>query len=162
MGSRCFIAHISPDGKGRAIYCHNGAAPDENGLTLLEHYQDEPAALDLINLGSISRLLPTPLETRAFAYHKDPAHPFCGGTEGFFGRFWTQGTEFLYAWTPDGWFAAPGHRKIPLDLAYDFDADRATDPRWLALDRQAAITQRPRPLATLIADYQARTGIAAA
>ena len=155
MGSRCFIAHIARDGSGRTIYCHKGAPPDDNGATLLEHYQDEKDVVALMNLGSIPSLQPTVTETGEFTIPDGPpAHCFGGGTEGFFGRFWTMGTEWLYCWTPDGWFAAPGHREIPPDSWYEAD-DTDSDPCWQALDERAAKCQRPQPLVTVIEQYQA-------
>ena len=157
MGSRCFIAHIAPDGAGRAIYCHLGSPPDRNGLMLLENYQDEDEVLALMDLGRISSLENT--ARRTADYVKDgPARPhtFSGGTDGFFGRFWTQGTEWLYAWTPDGWFAAPGHRRMPQELLFDDDADPRHARLWAVLDREAAETQRPRPLSTVIEEYLAQ------
>ena len=92
------------------------------------------------------------------ALNADSTYPeitFEGGTDAFFRRFWTIGTEWLCAWTPDGWFAAPGLRKAPPELLADPAADLDTDPRWLALNRQAAAFQTPLPLATVSDQYAA-------
>lgn len=85
-------------------------------------------------------------------------HPeivFEGGTNTFFGRFWGIGAEWLYAWTPDGWFESPGFRSAPLELLNDAEADPETDPRWLEINQQAAAFQTPLPLATVIRQYEA-------
>lgn len=155
MGSRCFIAHIDRKGNGRAIYCHKGADPSENGKILLQHYNDEDSARTITALRSISSLSENAEETAALNGNSNyPQITFEGGTDAFFGRFWTIGTEWLYAWTPDGWFAAPGFRKAPPELLQDHHADPDTDRRWAALNRQAAAFQTPLPLATVIGQHR--------
>lgn len=155
MGSRCFIAHIDRNGTGRAIYCHTGSPPNDNGATLLQHYQDEDDVKAITALRSISSLSPIPDETVELNQGSDyPEITFEGGTDAFFGQFWTIGTEWLYAWTPDGWLAAPGIRKAPPEMLADLDANPETAPRWQQLHRQAAAFQTPLPLATIIEQYR--------
>ena len=152
MGSRCFIAHIDRNGMGRAIYCHQGAPPDQNGVTLLRHYQDEQSVKTITALRSISSLSNDPGITAKF--NQDSTYPvltFHGGTDAFFGHFWTTGTEWLYAWTPDGWLAAPGFRELPAELLqHDHDDSH---PLWERTHRRAAAYQVPQPLNTVIKRY---------
>ena len=172
MGSRAYIAKINPTGAGQYIYLGHGCYPNDAGVILLEHYQEEETVDALIALGSITNLATTPERTPS--YHRDYDEPWehCrpepirDGSQEFFGYAYQPGPELLYAWTPDGWLAARVQGKIPKDYFKQLSTltsnqfqhwyDRNQQPQWTAWREQARRTQQPRPLYTVIQEYLQR------
>ena len=122
--SRANIARIRPDGSAQFIYLHYGE-PLEYGSILLERYQTDADVQSLLDLGDLSsvgpiignrvdfraRVGPNSLNpTQCLAFHRDRNDPWercqprdtTGGLDGF-RQASDQGSEWLYAYTPDGW-----------------------------------------------------------
>ena len=159
MGTRSFIAHIDRRGNGLAIYCGQGSHPRDLGALLLTSYQRERDVRALTALGRVSRVLETPELTARYSNISaaGAATKFNCGTQGFFGRFWTPGTEWLYAWTADGWFAAPGLRPTLGDWYYDEDhPDHNSE--MTRLHELAAGIQVPVSLHQLVEEQQRQDG----
>ena len=170
MGQRSYIAKVEPSGNGRCIYLGHASSPDQAGLTLIQHYQD-PAKTDLLlDLGSLSYIEPEPADIYPnHAYYGDswddckPSH-FTGGTDAFFLVPYHPGPEWLYSWTPDGWLASPVRRDPPpnylaqLSLLSPDDLEHwfqnNDQPEWTRWRRLCRETQQPRPLNTLIEEFQ--------
>ena len=58
MSTRSRIGIEFENGTVASIYCHWDGYPDNNGVILLEHYQDVEKIKQLIELGDISSLAP--------------------------------------------------------------------------------------------------------
>ena len=131
MASHAIIGKADRQGNGQAIYLGRGCYPDDAGAMLLEHYSDAELIDQLIRLGAITRLEPTP--EASVTYFRDLNVPwehcqpyaFTGGTEGFFAEYWSPGPEWLYVWTPDGWLDSPAMPGAPPEGYY---ADTRTLP----------------------------------
>ena len=166
MGTRGQIAKIERDGSGRYVYLGHAAQPAGAGTILLEHYQD-PALLDaLLDLGSMPYIAPDPAEVKPYVDDDDKDWRSCapirftGGTDAFFLRPRMLAPEWLYAWTPDGWLAAPVQRDMPRDYMTklsdltpdDFQDwfDHNQSPEWQEWRAGCRQYQQPRPLATVI------------
>ena len=174
MGTRGQIAKIERDGSGRWIYLGQAAQPTSAGVILLEQYQ-EPDRLDaLLDLGSMPYVEPDPADVRPYVDDEDKDWRSCapvrftGGTDTFFLRPRMLGPEWLYAWTPDGWLAAPVQRDMPPHYmtqlsrltAEEFQDwfDHNEDPRWQTWRALGQQYQQPRPLATIIQSLAAAAG----
>ena len=158
MGSRSYVAYIDPLVNGTAAYCHIGAPPEQNGHTLLQNYSDpeDAHARALANLGRIT-LWPNPKDTLLHSTPRPP-HTFTRGTQTFFGSHWGLGIEWLYAWTPDGWFVAPGYRASPALADLHFQDKDPGDPEWLPHLKLLRKHQSPVPLGWLIQQTAASAG----
>ena len=158
MGSRAQIAKIDRDGNGLSIYLGHGCYPDDAGVILFEFYSDEKSVDKIIELGDVHNLDRTPDDS--IFYHRDHQDPwkFCqpeplqGGTEYFFSRYWGIGMEWLYAWTPDGWFAARGMKGRPPPCYLDGNESKGA-PEWRDWMKKVAKFQRRRPAWRVISDY---------
>ena len=151
MGSRCIIGRVEPDGTGEALYCHKGASPHRNGLTLINHYQEPETVSRLTAIGAISSLDPDVATTEKFHPEEFRRAPmaFENGTDGFFSTFWGHGPEWLYCWTPDGWLAAPGIRGPAPEQWYQGE-ENPNDPEWAKWLETTAKFQRPMSLGSAI------------
>ena len=113
MAHRAYIAKVERDGSGRYIYLGHSSYPTGAGAILLEHYQDPDKTDALISMGSIPQVAPELHDVEPYYPHDDREWqgnqpvPFTGGTDTFFLSAYMPGPEWLYAWTPDGWLAAP-------------------------------------------------------
>ena len=155
MGTRSFIGHVDRRGNGLAIYCGHGSHPRDLGALLLSNYQRDRDVRLLMALGRVSLVMETPELTAA---HTDPraagtATKFNTGTEVFFGRFWTPGTEWLYCWTPDGWLAAPGLQPT-LGEGYYIEDHHDHNAQMTRLHQLAAESQVPVSLHQLVEETQ--------
>lgn len=56
MSTRSNIGIINKDGTVEVVYCHWDGYPSYNGVLLLNHYNSEERARDLISFGDISQL----------------------------------------------------------------------------------------------------------
>ena len=134
MSTRSVIAIIDGDGNGQAIYCHSDGypgAPHGVGHKLLSYWDDPDKMRELMQLGNLNRLgtiigdriaftrpdNPDALarwQGQCLAYGRDRGDPnagataFDGGTDALFARDWSLDfwAEWVYAYTPDGWFAS--------------------------------------------------------
>ena len=170
MGSRAHIAKIEKDGSGRYIYLGHGCYPDDAGMILLEHYQEESKIERLIAKGSIPHV-DTEIED-TYSYYDDGYEEwennkpteFNGGTQQFFEHPYIPSEEWLYAWTPDGWFAAQVtnerppqnfHQKLatlePEQFQHWFDNNQ--EPEWIEWRSRTIKSQRPQPLYKIIETY---------
>ena len=172
MDPHSYIAKVEPDGTGRLIYLGHGSYPNQAGLTLLTHYQDPAKTDSLLDSGSLPYIEPELADNYHYHgyYHDDWDHSkpalFTGGTDNFFLVPYHLGPEWLYCHTPDGWLASPVQRDPPRNYFAQISAlspedlqvwfDTNTEPEWVAWRRLCRETQQPRPLNTLIEDYQRR------
>ena len=169
MGSMGYIAMIDRDGTGRYVYLGHACYPDKAGIILLEHYSEMDTIRELIDRGSISGLWPSIQETDFHHLKYDDNWERCkplplqNGTEEFFGRIYDRGPEWLYAWTPDGWFAAMCDRDPPeswrqmdrmTPAEYQDWLDNNQEQEWVAWRARARLNQRPRPLLQMIEKYR--------
>ena len=141
------IARVHPDGSGQSIYIHFGD-PIENAGFLLEHYQTAAQVQALLDLGSVSSIGPivgdrvdfyagicdgTMRDVLCLAYHRDRndpwercrPQPFTGGLEGF-RQAASALSEWLYAYTPDGWAACRAEPESRWDSIPNLVLDEAT------------------------------------
>ena len=151
MSTRSVIGITDRDGNGQLIFCFFDGYPDGVGLTLLQHWQDEPKVRELMALGDLSILnseighqvdfnsFHTNIEARGIqclAYGRDgeerniDAISFAGGYQGFFDYAKEQHTdcEYGYLWTADGWFGS----KLSHDWRYN-RVPQAARPRLESL-----------------------------
>lgn len=72
MSTRSFIAVENEDGSCDYVYCHSDGYPEWNGRLLLENYDSEEAARNIISLGDLSclceKLYPDPTKPHSFDY----------------------------------------------------------------------------------------------
>ena len=69
MSTRSYIAKEHNDGSITAIYCHFDGYIEGVGQTLYENYNTNEKIDELLTLGDLSSLGPTPNESKA--YHRD-------------------------------------------------------------------------------------------
>lgn len=171
MATRGQIAKIERDGSGRHIYLGHRSHPSHSGTVLLEHYQDPEKVDALLDLGAIPYVEPNLADITPYCqdYHLDrgdnAATRFTGGTNAYFLQPWMLAPEWLYAWTPDGWLAAPVERDPPRNFysqnsrlsLEDFKEwfDNNEEPQWVTWRRRCREYQQPRPLETLIRELAA-------
>ena len=163
MATRAIIGKVDRRGNDQAIYLGRGCHPDDAGAMLLERYSDAELIDQLIRVGAIARLGPTPKETVTyFRDHNAPwehcqPYGFSGGTERFFAEYWSPGPEWLYVWTPDGWLASPAMPGAPPECYYaNSRTPPDSDPEWREWLRRTREFQRPQPLHFLIDAYRAQ------
>lgn len=171
MATRGYIAKIERDGSGRYIYLGHRSHPAHSGQTLLEHYQHPDKMNALLDLGAIPYVQPDLADIMTYCQdnHLDwrncaPTR-FTGGTDAYFLQPWMPGPEWLYAWTPDGWLAAPVEQDVPhnfyphvLRLSPErlqewFDHNQ--EPQWIAWRQRCREYQQPRPLERLVRELAA-------
>ena len=105
MGTRSVIGYMSRIGTGRAVYCHFDGYPEHTGYTLLNYYNDEQAAKDLVDAGPMSGVDSDP---SLINHYEDnfPEPTVLTSEKPFFDVDWNDkhGAEWAYVFTPDGWF----------------------------------------------------------
>ena len=169
MGSRAYIAMINPDGTGQCIYLGHGCYPGDAGMLLLEHYSERDQIQELINGGTICTLGKGVDRTDFYHPNYDEDWEDCkplplrNGTGEFFSKLHLHGPEWLYAWTPDGWFAARVEQDMPEYFSqlrtmtpeqFQDWFDNNTEPAWIEWRARARLNQRPRPLARAVERYR--------
>lgn len=77
MATRSFISVRDSNGSVRGVYCHWDGYPEGVGATLNEHYTALPQVEELLSLGSLSALGPTPTKNTV-AYHRDRGEDLAG------------------------------------------------------------------------------------
>ena len=173
MGSMGHVAMIERDGTGRYVHLGHGCYPDDAGIVLLEHYSEREEISELMEGGSICVLGPSIRETDFHHPNYDEDWERCkpfqlrNGTGEFFSQLDSCGPEWLYAWTPDGWFAARCDRDRPESWR---QMDRMTpaefqdwfntncEQEWVEWRERARLNQRPQPLARMIEKYRDWSG----
>ena len=171
MGSRCLIAKVERDGRGRYILLNHMSSPDYAGRMLLEHYQDEDKLDRLLDHGSIGFIAPNPEEVEGHHVVDDHEWEYCrptefeGGTEQFFGAAHMLGPEWIYCWTPDGWAAAQvtgegipgnyhGNLRIMTPLQFEDWYDTNQEPLWVQWRQRCHEEQIPRSLSEVVQEYE--------
>lgn len=171
MATRGYLAKIERDGSGRHVYIGHSSYPHTTGKTLLQHYQDPDKVDRLLDLGAFGYIEPDPADI--LPYYRNDDHDwehcrpvsFTGGTDHFFLTPQILGPEWLYAWTPDGWLASPVQRE---DMPDNFFTqlsrltpeqfqdwfDNNQEPGWIAWRKLARARQEPRPLLTVIEEWE--------
>ena len=141
---------MAQDGAVTVAYCHTGASPKRNGRILIEKYQGGDTLLRIVEMGSIGSLWPDPEDTLRHNRGDNSPTRLTGGTKAFFGAFWGPGCEYLYAWTPDGWLASPGHRtNKALNDSWRRE-DSGHRPDWPSWQEELRRMQEPAPLEWLL------------
>lgn len=106
MSTRSNIAIKEKDGKVKVVYCHFDGYYDGVGKTLLEHYNSEKLARQIIETGDFSSLVDNPDELAKEAYKDgNPARTYNSVKEyndALRGDVWI---EFVYMWDVEsaGW-----------------------------------------------------------
>jgi len=121
MSTRSMICKATKeDGKYLSAYCHWNGYPENNGLILFEHYQDEKKIDKLLSFGDMSSL-------DALVEPKTDGHSFdCPehGVTVFYGRdrgetgteakirtkdeLWDSWAEYVYIWRNGEWYVDEG------------------------------------------------------
>ena len=171
MGSRCLIAKVENDGRGRYIALNHGSAPDDAGRILLEYYQDEENIDRLLEHGDTGHIDPDPDNVEAHHIIDEQPWEHCrpqefeGGTQTLFGVAYMLGPEWIYCWTPDGWAAAKVLRagipdnffsNLPTMTPTQFQDwyDHNQEPEWMEWRHRCAQNQTPRPLYDIIQEFE--------
>lgn len=105
MPTRSLVGYQGGDGYGSVVYVHLDGYPLGVGKTLLEYWDSPDKAKALVDGGSIHRLAAKSSldEVEYFAVDGYPASLAPEETS-FFDRRWPAYPEYLYLYTPDGWF----------------------------------------------------------
>lgn len=180
MAHRGYIAKLEPDGSGRYIHIGHDSDPMFTGKILMSDYQDPTKTDALIALGDIHTLAPEPENIKSrfalgMAWEECQPKGFTGGTDSFFlqpyqaapkwPHFWAMGPEWLYCWTPEGWLAAPvkyhempsnsgEHRASMTPEEFDHWVNHNQEPEWVEWRAAHSETQQPKPVLTVIQEYE--------
>ena len=121
MSTRSMICKATKeDGKYLSAYCHLDGYPENNGVILFEHYQDEKKIDKLLSFGDMSSL-------NALVEPKTDAHSFEHpelGVTVFYGRdkgetgteakirtkdeLWDSWADYVYIWRNGEWYVDDG------------------------------------------------------
>ena len=86
MSTNSMIGVQNSDGTVEAVYCHNDGYLEHNGRMLVEHYNNEEAARNIVALGALSflaeRLHPTPGVQHSFTNREEGVSVFYGRDRG--------------------------------------------------------------------------------
>ena len=171
MGSRCLIAKVENNGRGRYITLNHGGTPEDAGRILLEHYQDGEKLNQLLDHGDTGYIDPDPEEIEGHHVADDHEWEQCcpkefeGGTQEIFGAAHMLGPEWIYCWTPGGWIAAKVLRAgipesffgklrtlTPQQFQYWYDHNK--EPQWIEWRHRCQEEQIPRPMYEVIQSYE--------
>lgn len=111
MSTRSRIAVANDDGTYTSIYCHFDGYPAGVGATLLNHWNSEGAARELLSLGDVSTLEASLDDTVAYSRDRGETDvDACVSQSIEELRSLTQdcGGEYLYVFEDDKWFVAEG------------------------------------------------------
>jgi len=106
MGTRSNIAYLKKDARVVVMYCHYDGYLDHNGRILLNYYNNEEEAQELVDNGYASSLSPTLEEiNKGRVNHDKPeTYPSLGNY-----MSWNVDPlfiEFIYLWRDDQWWVA--------------------------------------------------------
>ena len=109
MATRSFIGIQNHNGTVTGVYCHHDGYLEGVGKTLLENYNDQKKATQLVELGSLSSLGEDLDVTQA--YHRDRGEDL--DVSEYLSpsavRFNDGGYEYIYLLTREGWLYAERH-----------------------------------------------------
>ena len=106
MGTRSNIAYLKEDERVVVMYCHYDGYLDHNGRILLEHYNSEEDAQELVDNGYASSLSSTLEEINDGRANKDKPETYRS-----LGNYMSWNVdplfiEFIYLWRDDQWWVA--------------------------------------------------------
>ena len=106
MGTRSNIAYLKEDESVVVMYCHYDGYLDHNGRILLNHYNNEEEAQELVDNGYASSLSSTLEEINDGRANKDKPETYRS-----LGNYMTWNVdplfiEFIYLWRDDQWWVA--------------------------------------------------------
>jgi len=133
MATRSAIAIKQEDGKVKSVYCHSDGYPEHNGKLLLNFYNSDESANEIVNLGGISfldeKLSPekefsaprydwrqkedvkhsfeTPQKGITTFYHRDRGEELdilTHDNETEFIKYWRNDVDYLYIRKDEKWF----------------------------------------------------------
>ena len=115
MTTKSVIVKLQPSGLAAAIFCRSNLTSPSVARLLLEHYAQEDEVETLIGPGDIRSLGPTPQATLRYRQGEDPRSPprqpqyMITNLQGLPKFEWASSydnPQWLYTWTPDGWFGS--------------------------------------------------------
>jgi len=106
MGTRSNIAYLKEDESVVVMYCHYDGYLDHNGRILLNHYNNEEEAQELVDNGYASSLSSTLEEINDGRANKDKPETYRS-----LGNYMSWNVdplfiEFIYLWRDDQWWVA--------------------------------------------------------
>ena len=106
MGTRSNIAYLKEDESVVVMYCHYDGYLDHNGRILLNHYNNEEEAQELVDNGYASSLSSTLEEINDGRANKDKPETYRS-----LGNYMSWNVdplfiEFIYLWQDDQWWVA--------------------------------------------------------
>jgi len=105
MGTRSNIGYENKNKNVNFMYCHYDGYLDHNGRMLLEHYNSEEDAQDLVDNGYASSLQPTVKEINEKRVHFDKPEAY-KSLGNYMRNVDTLFIEFIYLWRNNQWWVA--------------------------------------------------------
>tara|TARA_R100000365_G_C2672897_1_gene21402 strand:- start:42 stop:488 length:447 start_codon:yes stop_codon:yes gene_type:complete len=105
MGTRSNIGYENKNKNVNFMYCHYDGYLDHNGRMLLEHYNSEEDAQDLVDNGYASSLQPTVKEINEKRVHFDKPEAY-KSLGNYMRNVDTLFIEFIYLWRNNQWWIA--------------------------------------------------------